>query len=73
MYLGADNITKYVPATCFIDRRQYGTLAELDTALRHMTESEFMNYQAAGQTFLRSSAFEPWKPKNVFRAMAAHF
>lgn len=70
VYLGAENVTDYVPADCFIDMRKYTTWDELYRALRAISQSEFEQYQAAGQAFLRSPAFAPWLPQNVFQSIA---
>lgn len=72
VYLGPDNITQYIPAECFIDQRQFSTMADLDAHLRSMTEQEWQSYHDAGQRYLRSPQFTPWSPNEVFRSIAAH-
>lgn len=72
IYWGADNITDYVPAECFIDFRRHGTFPALDKYLRSMRESDWVGLQQAGQQFLRSEHFKKWLPENVFQSIAEH-
>ncbi|MBI3573089.1 MAG: hypothetical protein HY092_02720 [Candidatus Kerfeldbacteria bacterium] len=72
VYLGAENITYYVPADCFVDFRKFSGFAELEKFLRAMTEPEFLRYQKNGQRFLHGPAFAPWLPKNVFASITEH-
>lgn len=72
IYLGADNITDYIPADCFIDLRKFSGFPALEKYLRSITEQEYRQYQQSGQRFLRSSGFAPWLPANAFNRMVAH-
>lgn len=70
VYLGAENITDYIPATCFIDLRSYPSMNALEKRLRSMTEAEWHSYHQAGQQFLRSEQFQRWSPAEVFKQIA---
>jgi len=54
VYLGASNITDYVPKECFIDKRDFSSYEELYAFLKGMTEEEYQNYLDAIQVFLKS-------------------
>lgn len=44
IYWGASNIENFVPADCFIDRRNFSSLEELYSYLKNMTKEEYENY-----------------------------
>lgn len=54
VYLGATNITDYVPANCFIDRTQFKTENELYQFLKNMDQKTYDNYLHNIRTFLAS-------------------
>lgn len=56
VYWGASNITDYIPADCFIDRRQFNDTEAVYHFLKSMTESEFRGYQQRIAVFLQSDA-----------------
>jgi len=66
IYLGASNIKQYIPPECFIDMRQFKSFSALNDYLSNINEPQFLEYQDAGQDFIRSSTFDQWRPKGVF-------
>lgn len=56
VYWGAEDITSYVPADCFIDRRNFSSYAALYQYLRTMPEEKYLDYQRAIVDFLVSDA-----------------
>jgi hypothetical protein len=56
VYWGANNISDYIPADCFIDRRQFDNTAAVYRYLKNMTEEEFRGYQLRIATYLQSDA-----------------
>jgi hypothetical protein len=54
VYLGAPNITDYVPAVTFIDKRNFPTYEELYSYLKRMPETEYLDYLEAIKFFLES-------------------
>ena len=44
VYLGASNITDYVPAACFIDRRNFTSDEELYAFLKNISEKRYKQY-----------------------------
>ena len=60
VYWGASNITQYIPADCFIDRRQFCDTEAVYFFLKAMTEQEFIGYQQRISAFLQSEAAYPF-------------
>lgn len=54
VYWGASNVTDYIPADCFIDRRRYANDEEMYQALKAMKKEEYENYLAEIEKFLLS-------------------
>jgi hypothetical protein len=55
LYLGAPDIIKYIPASCFIDLRNYSSKEELLAYLDNISEEEAKNIIASGHQFLISN------------------
>ena len=64
VYLGAPNITEYVPADCFIDRKKFKSMAELYTYLSTMPGDVYKGYLERIRSFLQKSDTHP---KNAIR------
>ena len=62
IYWGASNITDYVDAEAFIDRRRFKSDAELESFLVSMTESEHEKYRQAIKSYLASDRFSAFLP-----------
>jgi hypothetical protein len=60
VYWGADNITDYIPADCFIDRRNFCDTAAVYDFLKKITDQEFCGYQQRIADFLQSDASYPF-------------
>ncbi len=56
VYWGASNISEYIPADCFIDRRQFQDTEAVYRHLKSITEQEFTAYQQRIRNFLSSDA-----------------
>lgn len=54
IYLGAPNITDYVPGDTFVNKRDFKTYEELYGYIKNMPESEYMNYLDNIAKFLKS-------------------
>lgn len=57
VYLGANNVTDYIPKQCFIDIRDFNSNDELYEYLSTMSESEYSKRQRAIEKFLSSKEF----------------
>ena len=62
IYWGAANITDYVDADAFIDRRRFKSDAELESCLLGITEQQYERFQGAIQDYLRSERFAKFLP-----------
>ncbi len=60
VYWGASNVTDYIPADCFIDRRKFSDTAAVYTFLKAMTEQDFRGYQQRIAEFLQSEVAYPF-------------
>jgi len=56
IYLGAQDISHFIPKEAYIDFRQYSSITELCNSLLTMTECDIQGYRQAGRLFLQSSA-----------------
>ncbi|MBU6446223.1 MAG: hypothetical protein KGQ49_02355 [Verrucomicrobia bacterium] len=54
IYLGASNVTDYIPAECFIDRRQFASYEELYQFMKKMSPEEYQTYLDAADAFIHS-------------------
>ncbi|WP_421535363.1 glycosyltransferase family 10 domain-containing protein [Pseudomonas marginalis] len=60
IYWGASNITDYIPADCFIDRRKFSNMQDLYNLLKKMPDSEYTAYQQRIADFLKSKLAHPF-------------
>jgi len=54
IYWGADNVMDYIPADCFIDRREFKDTAAVHKFLLSITTEDYAKYQLNIASFLRS-------------------
>lgn len=54
VYWGADNILDYIPAECFIDRRNFKNTADVHKYLLSISPKEYSEYQSSISDFLKS-------------------
>jgi hypothetical protein len=62
IYWGAPNITNYVDADAFIDRRRFNSDSELEAFLLSITEKEYERFQEAILDYLASERFAKFLP-----------
>lgn len=60
IYLGAPNITDYIPENTFIDKRKYNTYEKLYAYIKNMPESEYQNYLFNIKKFALSEKMYPF-------------
>ncbi len=72
VYLGAPNITRYIPANAFIDRRQFPSEVELFHYLRDMPQTEYLAYRAAMDDFLRSPEIQRFGSEAFAKLILEH-
>ncbi|MBG6174927.1 hypothetical protein IWQ55_002752 [Labrenzia sp. EL_208] len=57
IYWGAEDISDFVPASTYVDRRNFTSNQELLTYLQSMKEDEWQSYLKASDDFLQSPAY----------------
>jgi len=62
VYLGDESIDREVDPACFVDRRRFGSDAELAEYLVACPEEEWQAYREAGERYLASDAFKRFLP-----------
>jgi hypothetical protein len=72
VYQGAPNITDYIPASTFIDKRNF-TYEELHRYLSQMPEREYNGYLQAAEAYLRSPALRPFTPEGFVDVFTKNF
>ena len=61
IYLGAPNVTEFIPGECFVDWRKYSSLDEIYRVLLEISQSgRFQEIRECGWEFLRSDRFTPF-------------
>ncbi len=60
IYLGAPNITDYIPANTFIDKRNFKTYDDLYSYIKNMSETEYIDFLDAIKNFVLSEKIYPF-------------
>ena len=60
VYLGATDVTKYIPPECFIDPRPFASHGELEDYLRSLGPEEIRAYRENAREFMASDAYRPF-------------
>jgi alpha(1,3/1,4) fucosyltransferase len=60
VYLGASNVTEYIPENCFIDKRKFSDYSELFEYLNGLSEHDYLDYLRAIEEFIRSEKILPF-------------
>lgn len=55
IYLGAHNISKFVPENCFVDRTKFKDMAQLYQFISNVSKTEFDNYLSNIKKYLNSN------------------
>ena len=69
VYWGAQEVEKYIPENCFIDRRRFASHEELYDFLSSITEAEYAEYQANVRAFLQSDFARSYTPEAFCKMM----
>lgn len=70
VYWGADNVGRYIPADCYIDRRKFRDTAELYAFLKTITEDDYRSYQQRIVNFLGSEQMKPFSSEVFAKTVA---
>ena len=63
IYLGASNVTDYIPEYTFIDKRKFSDYYELFDYLNQLSEDDYTQYLYAIEDFIRSEKILPFGAK----------
>ena len=63
IYLGAPNVSSYIPNKAFIDRRNFKSNSDLYNYISEMSQTEYAAYQTAILDFLQSQAAQQFNAK----------
>jgi hypothetical protein len=72
IYIGAPDITDYIPAATFIDKRDFRDYAELYRFLTAMTEKEYTARLAAIEEFIRGERIRRFGPECFTNLILQH-
>ncbi len=64
VFLGPPDITDYVPAECFIDRRAFASYQDLRAFLKSRTAKDVQRYKDAARAYLGSEQYRPFRPES---------
>lgn len=65
VYMGDPEVSKYVPAETFIDLRNFKGYPEVYKYMKGMSESEYQQYLAAIETFVRGEKVQLFGPEKL--------
>ncbi len=74
VYLGAPEITDYIPADCFIDMRQFSSYEDLRKHLRSLDQCEISRFKQNARDYLKTEKFKPFTTDafvDLFRRIVA--
>jgi len=60
IYLGASNVTDYIPNNTFIDKRKFSNYSELFKYIHELSNDDYMHYLQAIEDFIRSEKILPF-------------
>ncbi|MDD3269862.1 MAG: glycosyltransferase family 10 [Syntrophomonadaceae bacterium] len=72
IYLGADNVSNYIPPETFIDRRDFGSYDDLLQYLITMDEQRYQRYITNIAAYAHSEKFELFGIDNFVNIMLSH-
>lgn len=72
VYWGASNVTDWIPAECFIDRRRFRDEAELYAFLKSITPDQYAAYLEAAHAFLQSETAQLFSESHFVETFLNH-
>jgi alpha(1,3/1,4) fucosyltransferase len=64
IYLGAPDVTDYIPRECFIDMREFSGYSELRSYLKSLNEGQIQAFRDNAREFLSSERFRPFSKQS---------
>ncbi len=72
IYLGADNVSEYIPKNCFIDQRDFKTFEETYSYMAGLDENSLRDYRDNIATYLNSKAAIPFRSEHFAKTIVNH-
>jgi len=72
IYLGANDIDKYIPSDCFIDMRKFNTLETLHQYIASISEEEHAGYVKRINRFLHSDKAKLFSDQHFLKTILSH-
>lgn len=69
IYLGAPNVSDYIPPDAFIDMRKFSGFGEVWSYATGLPEAAIEQMRTAAKDYLLSSKFQLWQPDAVFSSI----
>ena len=69
IYLGAPNISQYIPSDCFIDFRNFDSLLQLENYISSFSKADFEKFKVANDRFLSSDEFNFFSINNFIKTL----
>jgi hypothetical protein len=60
VYLGAPDVVKYIPRSCFIDMRDFDDYAALHSYLSSLSDEDISSFRMAAREYLSSAEYQPF-------------
>ena len=60
IYLGAPDVVKYIPKSCFIDMRDFDDYAALHSYLSSLSDNDISSFRMAAKEYLSSAEYQPF-------------
>ncbi len=72
IYWGASNVTDYIPAETFIDRRKFSNVKRLYMFLKSLSQDDYQKYLDAAAAFLKSEKAQVFSNENFVNTFIDH-
>ncbi len=72
IYLGAPDVTDYIPKEAFIDKRNFKTYDDLYRYLKNMSEPEYLGYLQAIEKFVDGKKIHPFSAESFAETIITH-
>lgn len=72
VYWGASNITQYIPANCFIDRRRFANEEEMYQFLKAISNEEYQTYLDHAADFLKSDSAKLFTAEHFVKTLLSN-
>jgi hypothetical protein len=64
IYLGAPNVTDYIPQNTFIDKRKFSDYSELFLYLEELTDDDYLQYLQSIENYIKSEKILPFSAES---------